>query len=242
MIESIIYKYFIRLFLMFRKIVFLLALIPLLASADNVIAPRPTKSFYLEALYGFGYMNHPQQVYIHDAEIRPIFLTDNYIQEVVLSGEFSQKVKKDDPDTKYISYDAEYRFGMRLDNQLDNMGMIMGSIYFGLGYQNITQKLPTSNTNSHYLYIPVGFWGEDTLSDTITDFRLRYGILTKIMFANNDNIERKFKFSFLYGGKVYLGIAYNFSNTMEIFVQGYFQYNAPIKNLRQYGLEVGFQF
>lgn len=226
---------------MFRKIAFLLMFIPLLVSADE-IAPRPTKSFYLEGLYGFGYMNHPQQVYIHDAQLRPIFLTDDYIHEILLNGSFSQKAKKDNPDTKYTSYAAEYHFGMRMDNQFDNMGMIMGSIYIGLGYQYVMQTVNASKTNAQYLYIPIGFWGEDTLSDTITDFRLRYGILTQMILANNDNINHKFKFNFLYGGKVYLGIAYNFSNVAEIFVQGYFKYNTPIKNLRQYGLEVGLQF
>lgn len=226
----------------FRIITFLLLSFPLLLSANNDLTPKPTKSFYLEALYGFGYMNHPQQGYIHDVELRPIFLMQDYVHEVVLRGSFSQKTKQHNTPSSYNSYEAEYRLGMRMDNRFDNMGMIMGSVYFGLGYQNVTQKLESAKSNAHYIYIPIGFWGEDTLTDTITDFRLRYGILTKMILASSDNADRKIKFSFLYGGKVYLGLAYNISNTMEIFAQGYFQYNAPIRNLRQYGLEVGFQF
>ncbi|RDU64702.1 hypothetical protein [Helicobacter sp. MIT 14-3879] len=230
---------------MFKKIFFLL-FIPFIANANNNIVPTK-KSVYLEVLYGFGYINNPQQGYIHDAALRGIFLTQDIIHEILARGAFSQKAKFNKEPSKYTSYEAEYRLGMRLDNQFQSMGMIVGSIYLGVGYQNVTQRV-IEKRNTHYIYIPIGFWGEDSINDDISksgnlsNLKLRYGINTKIIFLDNDNEQKNFKGKFLFGGRTYLGIAYNISNVADIFAQGYFAYNAPIKNLRQYGLEVGVQF
>lgn len=214
------------------------------SAQPNII--KIDKVVYLEAMYGFGEMNFPQKGFIHEAQIRAIFPTTSAIHELLVRGSFSQNTKSHNIDSKYTSYEAEYRLGMRMDSQFESMGMILGSAYVGLGYQNVRQSFGDLRPhNAHFLYIPIGFWGEDSMSDLgsfMANFKLRYGILTKMMFVDSYNDEGKLKGHFLFGGKVYLGIAYNIANVVDIFAQGYFQYGTPIRNLRQYGLEVGLQF
>ena len=205
------------------------------------------KVVYLEALYGFGEMNFPQKGFIHEAQVRLIFPTTSAMHELLVRGSFSQGAKSHNIDSKYNGYEAEYRLGMRMDGQFDNMGMVLGSAYIGLGYQSVMQSFGDSRPkrNSHFLYIPIGFWGEDSMSDLgsfMADVKMRYGILTKMTFMDSYNDEGKLKGHFLFGGKVYLGFSYTISSVVDIFAQGYFQYGTPIRNLRQYGLEVGLQF
>lgn len=208
---------------------------------------RVDKVVYLEALYGFGEMNYPQKGFIHEAQLRAIFPTTSAMHELLARGTFSQNTKSHDIDAKYRGYEVEYRLGMRMDSQFESMGMVLGSAYIGLGYQNVVQSYSDSRPrrNMHFLYIPVGFWGEDSMSDWgsfMANFKMRYGILTKMMFVDTNNSENKLKGHFLFGGKVYLGLAYKIADVVDIFAQGYFQYGTPIRNLRQYGLEVGIQF
>lgn len=222
-------------------LVAIFALLPLFAK-DSLDYNKISKVFYLEALYGFGEMNHPIKGFIHEAQLRAIFPTMEYIHEIVARGAFSQKGKSHDFNAKYNSYEVAYHFGMRLDGQFEDMGMVLGSAYIGLGYQNatkITETSPRTKNNTQHLYIPIGFWGEDYMVDSL---KLRYGINTKMIFMDNNNAQKKFKAKFLYGGRVYLGVGYTVAQMVDIVAQGYFQYNAPIRNLRQYGLEVGVQF
>lgn len=216
-----------------------------LNAAPQII--KVDKVVYLEALYGFGEMNFPQKGFIHEAQIRAIFPTTSAIHELLVRGSFSQNAKSHDINSKYTSYEAEYRLGMRMDSQFESMGMVLGSAYIGLGYQNVAQSFGDSRPrrNAHFLYIPVGFWGEDSMSEMasfMANFKMRYGIITKMMFVDSYNDEGKLKGHFLFGGKVYLGFAYKIAEIVDIFAQGYFQYGTPIRNLRQYGLEVGMQF
>lgn len=216
-----------------------------LNAAPQII--KVDKVVYLEALYGFGEMNFPQKGFIHEAQIRAIFPTTSAIHELLVRGSFSQNAKSHNINSKYTSYEAEYRLGMRMDSQFESMGMVLGSAYIGLGYQNVAQSFGDSRPrrNAHFLYIPVGFWGEDSMSEMasfMANFKMRYGIITKMMFVDSYNEEGKLKGHFLFGGKVYLGFAYKIAEIVDIFAQGYFQYGTPIRNLRQYGLEVGIQF
>lgn len=216
-----------------------------LNAAPQII--KVDKVVYLEALYGFGEMNFPQKGFIHEAQIRAIFPTTSAIHELLVRGSFLQNAKSRNINSKYTSYEAEYRLGMRMDSQFESMGMVLGSAYIGLGYQNVAQSFGDSRPrrNAHFLYIPVGFWGEDSMGEMasfMANFKMRYGIITKMMFVDSYNEEGKLKGHFLFGGKVYLGFAYKIAEIVDIFAQGYFQYGAPIRNLRQYGLEVGLQF
>lgn len=233
---------------MFKKISIIMLLIsPFILNATSIRNPYSTqntltqKSFMIEALYGFGYMNHPQNGYMHEGEIHATFLTTDFSHEILGRASFSQKSKVkingNDISSSYMSYEVEYRFGMRLDNDMNSLGMLFGTIYLGVGYQNVTRKEP-SRINTQYIYIPLGFWGEDVLSQNLS---LRYGLNTKFMFLDNSR-GNKFKIKVGYGGKVYLGVGYHIGGIMDIFAQAYFSYNAPIRNLRQYGLEVGLKF
>lgn len=213
-------------------------------------APQITKIekvVYLEALYGFGEMNFPQKGFIHEAQLRAIFPTNSAMHELLARGTFSQDAKSHNTPSKYTGYEVEYRLGMRMDKQFESMGMVLGSAYIGLGYQNVVQSYSDSRprTTSHFLYFPIGFWGEDSMGEysaSLKDLKLRYGILTKMTFVDNYNAEGKLKGHFLFGGKIYLGLGYRIAEIVDIFAQGYFQYGTPIRNLRQYGLEVGIQF
>lgn len=234
-------------FFAMKKLLLITAFLSLnaLSAAPQII--KVDKVVYLEALYGFGEMNFPQKGFIHEAQIRAIFPTTSAIHELLVRGSFSQNTKSHDINSKYTSYEAEYRLGMRMDSQFESMGMVLGSAYIGLGYQNVAQSFGDSRPrrNAHFLYIPVGFWGEDSMSEMasfMASFKMRYGIITKMMFVDSYNDEGKLKGHFLFGGKVYLGFAYKIAEIVDIFAQGYFQYGTPIRNLRQYGLEVGMQF
>lgn len=205
------------------------------------------KVAYLELMYGFGAMNHPQDAYLHEAQARIFFPTNDIIHELLARGTFSQGAKSHKIPSKYNGWETEYRLGMRMDGQFESMGMIMGSVYTGLGYQNLMQSFGDARgkENLHFLYIPIGFWGEDTLcdgGDICSMLTMRYGITTKMIVASNNNAQKKFKGDFLFGGKIYLGVGVKVAEIMDIFAQAYFQYNTPIKYTRIWGLEVGVQF
>lgn len=203
------------------------------------------KSAYLEIMYGFGVMNFPQNGYIHEAQLRAFFPTSGIMHEILARGTLSQNTKSHKIPSKYQGYEAEYRVGMRMDGQFDNMGMIIGSAYIGLGYQNLIQKFQHERRNSHFLYLPIGFWGEDTMGEGggfMAIFKLRYGINTKMIFVDNYNNDEKLKGHFLFGGKIYLGVGVKVVDILDIFAQAYFQYGVPIRNTRIYGIEAGLQF
>lgn len=229
-----------------KKIITLLML-----SIALLYANKPTnkidKVVYLELMYGFGAMNSPQDVYLHEAQARIFFPTQSIIHELLARGTFSQNTKSDKKPSKYDGWESEYRLGMRMDGQFESMGMLMGSVYAGIGYQNVMRSFETSHTkeNLHFLYIPIGFWGEDTMcdgGDVCAMLTMRYGINTKMIVASNNNAQRKFKGDFLFGGKIYLGIGVKVAEIVDIFAQAYFQYNAPIKNTKIWGFEAGVQF
>lgn len=226
-----------------KKILCILALSCVLVSAKSPV--KIDKIAYLEAMYGFGAMLTPQDIYLHEAQVRVFFPTDSIIHEILARGTFSQNTNKN-ANQKYNGWEAEYRLGMRMDEQFSSMGMIMGSAYVGLGYQNIMRSVGNApKTNLHFLYIPIGFWGEDTLCDSgdiCSMLTMRYGINTKMIVASNNNAQGKFKGDFLFGGKIYLGLGVKVAEVVSIFAQGYFQYNAPIKNTKIWGFEAGVQF
>lgn len=233
--------------LLFLCFAFILSAEPLL-NLENIYG-KPPKNFMIEALYGFGEMNHPMQGYIHEAKIHGMILTPTYTHELLGRFGFSQnnlKAHKTIP-AKYNSYEVEYRFGMRMDNEMSQLGMIFGTVYIGLGYNNVGMRVSSNPKETlHSVYIPIGFWGEDSM---MGDFKLRYGINAKLSFLDNvdknGDVIKGMKF---FGGKayvcgrVYMGIAYSIEQTVDIFAQAYFSYNAPIKNLRQYGIEVGLKY
>lgn len=227
-----------------KKILCILALSFALASAQAPV--KVNKIVFLEAMYGFGAMFHPQKdIYLHEAQVRAFFPTDGIIHEILARGTFSQNINKNIKQ-QYNGWEAEYRIGMRMDEQFSSMGMIVGSAYIGLGYQSVMQsERGAPKTDSHFLYIPIGFWGEDTLCDgssVCQMLTMRYGINTKMIVASNNNAQRKFKGDFLFGGKIYLGVGVKVAEMLSIFAQGYFQYNAPIKNTKIWGFEAGVQF
>lgn len=229
-----------------KKLITLLMLSIALLSA-NTTNKKIDKVAYLELMYGFGVMNHPQNVYLHEAQVRVFFPTDSIIHELLARGTFSQNVKSNNIPSKYNGYEAEYRLGMRMDGQFDSMGMLIGSAYLGIGYQNLIQSFKDSRgkENMHFLYIPIGFWGEDTMCDSggiCSMLTMRYGINTKMIVADNNNAQKKFKGHFLFGGKIYLGVGIKVAEIMDIFAQAYFQYGVPIRNTRIWGLEAGLQF
>lgn len=226
-----------------KKILYILMLTAIFLNANT--QKKVNKMAYLEIMYGFGAMNFPQNGYIHEAQLRAFFPMTSVIHEVLARGTFSQNTKSHNTPAKYTGYEAEYRLGMRMDGQFDSMGMIIGSAYVGLGYQNLIQKFQHGRKNSHFLYIPLGFWGEDTMGESsgiMALFKLRYGINTKMIFMDSYNNDEKLKGHFLFGGKIYLGVGVKMAEILDIFAQAYFQYGVPIRNTRIYGVEMGLQF
>lgn len=223
-----------------------------------VTSPIFAKTFSLEALYGFGIVNIPTAQgkldgNAQDGGIRAIFFTDNFTHEVLgratftssvktnglhqqlqsLLGRtpFASGVKANNLASKYTTWEAEYRFGSRMDSDMAKLGMLAGSAYLGLGYQSLMTKI-------NYIYMPFGFWGEDDAG--VSGLKMRYGLNFKAMFF--DDSTGKFKWDFLLGGKVYAGVGYSLGNVVDIFGQLFFTYNAPIKKLKIYGIEAGIQF
>lgn len=197
------------------------------------------KSFGLEALYGYGWLNHPQKGTIQEGGLRAMFFSEGFVHEVLGRATFGSNTKVSNVAVDYSGWEAEYRFGARMDGDMAKFGMLSGSAYLGLGYQSVTQKVLTKNTNG-FIYLPFGFWGEDTSG--VDSLKIRYGLNFKAIFFNDINVDKKFKFDFLLGGKVYAGVAYNIGGAADIFLQAFFAYNAPVKNFRHYGLEAGIQF
>ena len=220
---------------MFRKLIIAILL----------TSPIFAKTFNLEALYGYGYESTPTEFgklkgSSHSGALRAIFFTENFAHEVLGRYTFSPSAKIDNEKAKYNTWEAEYRFGYRMDNDMAKLGMLSGSAYLGLGYQSWTLKDTISNDKytTNYIYLPFGFWGEDAIGES--GFKTRYGLNFKAMLF--DDSTDKFKWDFLLGGKVYAGVGYSFGGVMDIFAQAFFTYNTPIKNLKMYGVEAGIQF
>ncbi|RDU57888.1 hypothetical protein [Helicobacter sp. MIT 99-5507] len=208
-----------------------------------VTSPIFAKTFSLEALYGFGFVNTPTAQgklngNAQDGGIRAIFFTDNFTHEIAGRYTFASNVKVNNLASKYNTWEAEYRFGTRMDNDMAKLGMLLGSAYLGLGYQSFMTTVNNIKNTTNYIYLPFGFWGEDDAG--ANNFKVRYGLNLKAMLFDNSN--NGFRWKFLLGGKVYAGAAYSFGNVMDIFAQLFFTYNAPIKNLKIYGIEAGIQF
>ena len=208
-----------------------------------VTSPIFAKTFNLEALYGFGFVNIPTAQgkldgNAQDAGIRAIFFTDNFTHEVLGRYTFASNVKVNNLSAKYNTWEAEYRFGTRMDNDMAKLGMLAGSAYLGLGYQSFMTKISNIKTTTNYIYLPFGFWGEDEAGSS--SFKVRYGLNFKAILFNDT--QNGFKWDFLLGGKAYVGAGYSFGNVMDLFAQLFFTYNAPIKNLKMYGIEAGIQF
>lgn len=233
-------------FIMLRKVLIFVAisLTALSAQSGNPIS----KTFNLEALYGYTWLNHPQKGNLHEAGVRAIFFSENFSHEILGRASFASSTKKSGYDTKYSGWEAEYRFGARMDNDMAALGMLSGSAYLGVGYQSVTQKYTSYKLTTQHIYMPFGFWGEDSTS--VDGLKVRYGLNFKAVFFNDNNAtidangasKQKLEFDFLLGGKIYAGVGYSIGGVMDIFLQAFFSYNAPFKNFRQYGLEVGVQF
>lgn len=205
-------------------------------------SPIFAKTFSLEALYGFGLVNIPTEQgkldgNAQDGGIRAIFFTDNFTHEVLGRATFTSSVKANSLASKYTTWEAEYRFGSRMDDDMAKLGMLTGSAYLGLGYQSLMTKVSSKKTTD-YIYMPFGFWGEDDAG--ASGLKIRYGLNFKAMFF--DDSKGKFKWNFLLGGKVYAGVGYSLGNVVDIFGQLFFTYNAPVKRLKIYGIEAGIQF
>lgn len=209
------------------------------------------KTFNLEALYGFGWAHIPKKTTIQEGSLRAIFFTDNFTHEVLGKASFgANTIINNMYKVKYSGWEAEYRFGTRMDNDMKELGMVTGSAYLGLGYQSIIRNvsiatpLPVPFGNSkitqNYIYMPFGFWGED--SSGVDNLKIRYGVNFKAIFFDDNNDKKEFKYNFLLGGKLYAGAGYSISGIVDIFAQAFFSYNAPIKNIRHYGIEAGIQF
>lgn len=201
------------------------------------------KTFNLEALYGFKWVNTPTgfgkaKGTAQDGGLRAIFFTENFTHEVLGRYTFMSDIKIGNIDAKYNTWEAEYRFGSRMDNDMAELGMLSGSAYLGLGYQSLITKISGSKTTINYIYLPFGFWGEDGAG--LDGLKIRYGLNFKAMFF--DDRKGSFKYDFLLGGKVYAGVGYSLGNVVDVFGQLFFTYNAPIKNLKMYGFEAGLQF
>ncbi len=205
------------------------------------------KTFSLEALYSYAEINTPNNQgklngTIQDGGLRAIFFTDHFTHEILGRAAFASdvniKAASEKIAAKYTNWEAEYRFGSRMDNDMAKLGMLSGSAYLGLGYQSLTTKINNIKTTINYIYLPFGFWGED--ESGLKNLKIRYGLNLKAIFF--DDAKEKFNYNFLLGGKVYAGIGYAIGGAVDIFGQLFFTYNAPIKNYKSYGAEVGLQF
>lgn len=205
------------------------------------------KTFSLEALYGYSSINLPHENgkingTIQEGGLRAIFFTDNFTHEILGRTSFAPntniKTGNTKIATKYSNWEAEYRFGNRMDNDMAKLGMLSGSAYLGLGYQSLMTKIENTKQTINYIYLPFGFWGED--DSGIDALKIRYGLNFKALFFNDST--GSFKYDFLVGGKVYAGAGYSLGGAVDIFGQLFFIYNAPIKNYKAYGIEAGFQF
>lgn len=205
------------------------------------------KTFSLEALYGYAAVDMPNNQNklsgtIQDGGLRAIFFTDNFTHEVLGRATFTSdvniKAAGNKIAAKYTNWEAEYRFGSRMDSDMAKLGMLLGSAYLGIGYQSLTTSISNIKNTINYIYLPFGFWGED--ESGLENLKIRYGLNLKAIFF--DDSKDKFKYNFLLGGKVYAGVGYAIGGAVDIFGQLFFSYNAPVKNYKSYGAEVGLQF
>ena len=204
-------------------------------------SPIFAKTFSLEAQYGFGAINIPTDGIklkgtAQEAGLRAIFFTTNFTHEILGKSTFTSSID-DHSSYKYSNWEAEYRFGARMDNDMQKLGMLEGSAYLGLGYESLMRKT-TYKSTINYIYLPFGFWGEDSAGTS--GLKVRYGLNFKAMLF--DDSSGGFDWDFLLGGKVYAGIAYSFGGVMDIFAQAYYSYNIPVKSTHTYGIEAGFKF
>lgn len=194
-----------------------------------------SKDFSIEALYGFSGLEYsPSKGTVNEGALRVIILTEEFAHELL--GKYSGLSNMNDK-SKFEGWGAEYRFGYRMDKEMASLGMLLGSAYLGLGYQSI---LSSAQGQSDYIYLPFGFWGED--STDIDWMKVRYGINFKTIFFVSKGMKKDFKFDFGFGGKVYLGVGFNIGDVVDIFTQGFFSYNEPTSKFMQYGIEAGLQF
>lgn len=202
------------------------------------------KTFSLEALYGINHMRDKHsgseaKGWVQDIGLRTIFFSDQFAHEILgrYSG-FSKMKTETNPGVKdkFEAWEAEYRFGYRMDSDMSALGMLSGSAYLGAGYQNI---IKSKHGKRSYIYMPFGFWGEDYSG--VDWLKVRYGLNFKMMFFNKES-SKSFKFDFGLGGKVYTGVGFSLGNAMDMFVQVAFKYNEPYSKLITYGLEAGVQF
>ncbi|MGX2983647.1 hypothetical protein [Helicobacter sp. 23-1045] len=226
-----------------KKIICILMLFCAFSHANYANKQEQVEKFvYIEALYGFGGMIKPYDIYLHDVQARIFFPTTGAMHELLARGSFSQDKQKSG--IKHNGWEAEYRIGMRLDEHFKSLGTMLGSAYIGLGYQNLSHNTGGAMKNLHLIYFPLGAWGEESLGEgaIMSMMRLRWGLNTKMIFLNNYNSEGKLKGNFLFGLKVHLGVGVKIMQSADIFAQGFFQWNLPLKKTQVWGLEVGMQF
>lgn len=220
---------------MFRKLLIFM-LLPL------TLFSKEYKDYNLELLYGFGYLNYDSRSgaipkgYVHDIGIKATIFSDSFANELVGRYTGFSNIKNKTNKYEHSGWEAEYRFGYTMQEEMKYLDMVMGNAYVGVGYQ---QFLQSYRGRMDFIYMPFGFWTEDKTD--IEWIKVRSGINFKLMFFSKENNE-KFKYRFNIGGKLYAGVGFVVSPFMDVFLQGYFIYNTPINNIMQGGIETGIQF
>lgn len=201
-----------------------------------------SKDYNLELIYGFGYLSYGNKNsttpkgYVQDIGIKATIFSNNFANELVGKYTGFSNVKNKTDRYYHSGWEAEYRFGYTMEEEMKYLDMIMGNAYLGIGYQ---QFLQSYYGKMDFIYMPFGFWTEDRTD--IEWIKVRSGINFKLMFFNREN-NGPFKYKFNLGGKIYAGTGFVVSPFMDIFVQGYFIYNTPVNNIIQTGIEAGIQF
>ena len=216
-----------------------------------------SKDYNIEFLYGFGYLEYGNKSnivpkgYIQDIGIRATIFSNNFANELVGRYTGFSNIKSQIGRYTHSGWEAEYRFGYTMQEEMKYLDMIMGNAYVGVGYQQALQSysgsvvvggqqsLQNDRRKMDFIYMPFGFWAEDKTD--IKWLKIRSGINFKLMFFNKEN-NNAFKYYFNFGGKIYAGAGFVLSPFMDIFLQGYFIYNTPIDNIMQAGIETGIQF
>lgn len=201
-----------------------------------------SKDYNLELLYGFGYFSYGNKNsvapkgYAQDIGIKATIFSNNFANELVGRYTGFSNIKNKTDKYNHSGWEAEYRFGYTMQEEMKYLDMLMGNAYVGVGYQ---QFLQSYYGKVDFIYMPFGFWTEDKTN--IEWLKIRSGINFKLMFFSKEN-NNAFKYRFNIGGKIYVGAGFALSQFMDIFLQGYFVYNTPINNIMQAGIETGVQF
>lgn len=204
---------------------------------------------HAEAFYGFNVANLVDKdgkeigEYVHSFNIRPMYLGEEYVHELMFHINFLPKTRKKKYETLFSSWKGEYRLGTRLDKDMAGLDMIYGNAYLGLGYEQVSlQNVAAKNkVNIHIIYLPFGFWGID--GTDVSNLTVRYGLGLRFDLFTNIKEVKKIAWDFGFGGKAYLGIGYMLGlNTAEIFAQAFYQYNEPLSKMHVFGLELGLFF